>query len=61
MLKQLSIRNAKRQAREYMIYFITITCTVSFMYGFHALIFSDTVSSLPELEILFYMIIIIRF
>lgn len=59
MLKQLSIRNAKRQAREYMIYFITITCTVSFMYGFNALIFSDTVSSLPELEILFYMIIMI--
>lgn len=59
MLKQLSIRNAKRQAREYMIYFITITCTVSFMYGFNALIFSDTVTSLPELEILFYMIIMI--
>ncbi|WP_027291955.1 FtsX-like permease family protein [Robinsoniella sp. KNHs210] len=59
MLKQLSIRNAKRQAREYMIYFITITCTVSFMYGFNALIFSDIVASLPELEILFYMIITI--
>ena len=46
MLKQLSRRNARRQVREYALYFITLTCTVSFLYAFNALLFSDSVKSL---------------
>ncbi len=57
MLKQLSLRNASRQAKEYALYFITLTCTVSFLYAFNTLLFSDSVKSLPEMQVLPYMII----
>lgn len=57
MLKQLSRRNARRQVREYALYFITLTCTVSFLYAFNALLFSDSVKSLPEMQVLPYMIV----
>ncbi|MDE5696507.1 MAG: ABC transporter permease [Lachnospiraceae bacterium] len=56
MLTDLSVRNARRQFREYILYFITLSCTVSFMYAFNALIFSDIVEELSNLEILPYMI-----
>lgn len=57
MLRQLSLRNARRQAREYALYFITLTCTVSFLYAFNTLLFSDSVKSLPEMQVLPYMIV----
>lgn len=57
MLKELSLRNAKRQFKEYALYFVTLTCTISFMYAFNTLIFSDSVKTLSSLEILPYMII----
>lgn len=57
MLKQLSLRNARRQAREYALYFITLACTVSFLYAFNTLLFSDRVKSLPEMQVLPYMIV----
>lgn len=57
MLNQLSLRNAKRQFREYALFFVTLTCMVAAMYAFNALLFSDTVKSLPDMEILPYMII----
>ncbi|MDE6220245.1 MAG: ABC transporter permease [Lachnospiraceae bacterium] len=56
MLTDLSVRNAKRQFREYILYFITLSCTVSFVYAFNSLIFSDIVEELSCLEILPYMI-----
>lgn len=56
MLNELSFRNAKRQFQEYVLYFITLACTVSFMYAFNTLIFSSTVKELSSLEILPYMI-----
>lgn len=57
MLRELSIRNAKRQARDYSIYFVTLTCTVSLMYAFNALIFSDSVKALSSMEVLPFMIV----
>lgn len=57
MLKELSIRNARRQSRDYSLYFITLVCTVSFMYAFNTLLFSDTVKSLSSFEVLPYMIV----
>lgn len=58
MLKELSIRNAKRQSKDYLLYFITLACTVSFMYAFNSLIFSDIVKAFPSIGVLPYMIIV---
>lgn len=57
MLRQLSIRNIKRQAKDYALYFITLACTVSFMYAFNALIFSHSMKTFPQIDILPYMIV----
>ena len=57
MLKKLILRNAKRQLGDYVLYCITIACAVACMYAYNALLFSDKVRQLPELEVLPYMII----
>jgi len=57
MLKKLSWRNAKRQFKDYMLYLITLICSVSVMFAFNSLVFSDNVKSLPNLGILPYIII----
>lgn len=57
MLRKLSLRNAKRQFNEYALFFVTLICAVASMYAFNALIFSDTVKSLPDVEILPYLIV----
>lgn len=57
MLMKLSLRNAKRQFSEYALFFVTLTCAVASMYAFNALIFSDTVKSLPNMELLPYLIV----
>lgn len=54
---KLSLRNAARQFNEYALFFITLTCTVASMYAFNALIFSDTVKALPNMEVLPYLIV----
>ena len=58
MLGKLSVRNAKRQFRDYTLYLITLICAISFMYAFNAFLFSDSIKALSELEILPYMIIV---
>lgn len=57
MLMKLSLRNAKRQFNEYALFFVTLTCVVASMYAFNALIFSDTVKALPDMELLPYLIV----
>lgn len=57
MLKELSIRNAKRQSKDYLLYFITLACIASLMYAFHSLIFSDLMKAFPSIGVLPYMII----
>lgn len=47
-LSKLSLRNAKRQARDYLVYFITMVMAVAVMYAFNSLIFSDEVRFLSE-------------
>jgi ABC-type antimicrobial peptide transport system permease subunit len=54
---KLSLRNAKRQFNEYALFFVTLTCAVASMYAFNALIFSDTVKALPDMELLPYLIV----
>lgn len=46
MLGKLSIRNAKRQAKEYSIYFITMMIAVGLMFSFNSIIFSEDVKEL---------------
>lgn len=52
MIRKLSVRNAKRQARDYLIYFITITVAASLMFGFNSLIYSKAIQSLSGLAAL---------
>lgn len=48
MLYKLSVRNAKRSMRDYLIYMITMAGVAAFMYAFNALIFSDIVQRMWE-------------
>lgn len=41
MLNKLSIRNAKRQAKEYLMFFATMIGAVALIYSFNSLVFSE--------------------
>ncbi len=41
MLNKLALRNVKRSARDYLVYFLTMTFVVSLMLAFNAVLFSD--------------------
>lgn len=49
MLKKLSIRNAKRQAKEYLLFFITMIVAVAMLYTFNSFVFSATFTQLNAL------------
>ncbi len=49
MLRTLSIRNAKRQASQYLLYFVSMIGVAALIYGFNALIFSDIASELANI------------
>lgn len=57
MILKLSVRNAKRQAHEYLIYFITITVAASLMFGFNSLVYSKAIQSLSGLSLLPFVIV----
>lgn len=46
MLGKLSIRNAKRQAKDYVIYFITVIISVALMFSFNSIAVSKDISEL---------------
>lgn len=48
-LSKLSLRNAKRQAHDYLVYFITIIMATSLIYAFNALVFSEEIRYLSSL------------
>ena len=48
MLFKLSLRNAKRSMRDYLIYMLTMTGIVAFMFAFDSLIFTDIVQNMWE-------------
>lgn len=48
MMHKLSIRNAKRSMKDYLIYMITMSGVAAFMYAFNSLIFSDIVQNMWE-------------
>ena len=47
-LSKLSLRNAKRQARDYLVYFITVVMAAALLYSFNALTFSREISTLSQ-------------
>ena len=46
MLGKLSFRNAKRQARDYIIYFITVIISVALMFSFNSIAVSNDIKEL---------------
>lgn len=47
-LSKLSLRNARRQARDYLVYFVTVVMAAALLYSFNALVFSQEVRRLSE-------------
>ena len=45
-LRDLSWRNARRQARDYLVYFVTIIIATALMYAFNGLVFSREIAEL---------------
>ena len=48
MLFKLSVRNAKRSIKDYMVYMLTMSGIAAFMFAFDSLIFTDIVQSMWE-------------
>jgi len=48
MLGKLSFRNAKRQAKDYVIYFITVIISVALMFSFNSIAVSNDISELSS-------------
>ena len=64
-LSRLSLRNAKRQAKDYLVYFVTVVMAAGLIYAFNSLVFSKEVlelsaslSSLPA-AIIFASIVVV--
>ena len=47
-LSELSLRNARRQARDYLVYFVTVVMAAALLYSFNALAFSQEIKTLSE-------------
>ena len=45
-LSELSLRNAKRQARDYLVYFVTVVMAAALLYSFNGLVFSQEIITL---------------
>ena len=45
-LYKLSLRNARRQAKDYLVYFVTIIVSSALLYAFNGLVFSDEIRNL---------------
>ena len=47
-LSKLSFRNARRQARDYMVYFVTISLAAALLYAYNGLVFSGEIRTLSK-------------
>ncbi len=47
-LSELSLRNAKRQAKDYLVYFVTVVMAAALLYSFNALTFSQEIKTLSK-------------
>ena len=48
MLNKLAFRNVLRSAKDYMVYFLTMTLVTAIMFAFHSLIFSQDLQQICE-------------
>ena len=48
MYVKLALRNAKRSARDYLIYFITIAMTMSLIFAYNLMLYSDEIRGLSS-------------
>ena len=47
-LSKLSLRNARRQARDYLVYFLTVVLAAALLYAFNGLVFSGEIRALSQ-------------
>ena len=47
-LSKLSWRNAQRQARDYLVYFVTVVMAAALIYAFNGLVFSQEIAALSR-------------
>jgi len=45
-LSELSLRNARRQAKDYLVYFVTVVMAAALLYSFNGLVFSREINTL---------------
>ncbi len=59
MYFKLSLRNARRQARDYLVYFVTVVTVTALIYACNGLVFSEEIKTLSEtLEMLPVVIVL---
>lgn len=57
MLAKLALRNVRRSAKDYLVYFFTMTVVVALMFAFNSLIFSKEIrDSFQGVEIMEVML-----
>ncbi len=47
-LSELSLRNARRQTRDYLVYFVTVVMAAALLYSFNGLVFSQEIGTLSK-------------
>lgn len=48
MLSELPLRNARRQTRDYLVYFVTVVMAAALLYSFNGLVFSQEINTLSS-------------
>lgn len=57
MFAKLALRNVMRSARDYLVYFLTMTVVAAIMFAFHSLIFSEEIMQLYKTALLLAVLI----
>ena len=57
MLSKLALRNVMRSARDYLVYFLTMTLVSAIMFAFHSLLFSKEIQQLFEMAVIFAVLV----
>ncbi len=58
-LSKLSLRNARRQAKDYLVYFVTVVLAAALLYSFNGLVFSREVRQLSETMDMLSLVIVL--
>ena len=58
-LSKLSLRNARRQARDYLVYFVTVVLAAALLYAFNGLVFSGEIRALSQIMTTLPLVIVL--